>query len=365
MYRYLFRLTCLQVKQLLSAPRQSAQSAKYLGILLFSCFLAACGGGGGEPTQDFTVFGAGGLTGTGTGTGGGTGTTAPVVYRIGNGVGAAFVEGVVAAGETSLEAGESTTLTVNIVDALGNAASEGAVIAFSSPCSSSGLASFSTTPVSTITGQAQTTYTAFGCSGNDVVTATLQESGATASVTLTIAPNQVISVNFDSASKFLVKIGGQDTAELTFFVSGAGGVPVIAEDVTFTIASAPAGVTILTGRDTDTTDSNGKVTTVIKGGTFQGTVSIIATHDGTGIQGTSDDIIVSTGVPDSAFFSLSSSVINPQNAFNTDAIEVSFSIIASDQFGNNPVDGTRVSFVSPEAGNITNSCELSDGVCSV
>ena len=364
MIRYLFRPIRLPAKPFSNAIRQSSRNGKYLGILLFSSILVACGGGGGEPTQDFTVFGAGGLTGT-AGSGTGTGTTDLVVYRIGSGIGAAFANGVATASDTNLEAGESTTITVNIVDALGNASTEGANVAFSSPCVSSGLASFSTTPVSTATGQAQTTYTAFGCSGTDVITATLQESGVTASVTLTIAPNQVISVSFDSATKFLVEIGGQDTAELTFLVSGAGGAPVIGEDVTFTIGSAPGGVTILSGRDTDTTDNDGKVTTVIKGGTVQGTVSIIATHDSTGIQGTSDDIIISTGVPDSAFFSLSSSVINPPNAFNTDAIEVSFSIIASDQFGNNPVDGTRVSFVSPEAGNITNSCELSDGVCSV
>lgn len=104
---------------------------------------------------------------------------------------------------------------------------------------------------------------------------------------------------------------------------------------------------------------------MIKSGTFQGPVSVIATHDASGIEGTSADIIISTGVPDSAFFSLSSTANNPSAAFNTDAVEVSFFIIASDQFGNNPSDGTRVSFVSPEAGNITNSCELIGGVCNV
>ena len=236
---------------------------------------------------------------------------------------------------------------------------------FSSSCSVSGLASFSETPVTTATGQAQTEYTAFGCSGDDVVTATLIGNAATATVTLTISPNQALSVIYDSATKTLVALGGQDTSELTFKVLGAGGAPVIGEDVTFSIGSAPAGVTMLTGRDTDTTDTNGAVTTVIKSGTFQGTVSVIATHDASGLQGTSEDIVISTGVPDAAFFSLSSSAGNPAGAFNTDGVEVSFAIIASDQFGNNPVDGTRISFVSPEAGNITNSCELIDGVCSV
>ena len=267
--------------------------------------------------------------------------------------------------ESNLESGESTIIRVNIVDENGTAVTEGAIVAFSSPCSASGLATFSETPVSTTTGQAQTEYTAFGCSGTDQITATLIENGATATVTLTIAPNQALSVIFDSATKSLVQIGGQDTSELTFKVLGAGGVPVIGGDVSFAIGSGPVGATILPGRETATTDNLGRARTVIRSGTVQGPVSVIATHDASGIEGTSADIIISTGVVDAAFFSLSSNGNNPAGAFNTDAVEVTFFIIASDQFGNNPRDGTRVSFVSPEAGNITNSCELQDGVCSV
>jgi hypothetical protein len=56
---------------------------------------------------------------------------------------------------------------------------------------------------------------------------------------------------------------------------------------------------------------------------------------------------------------------NPAGAFNTDGVQVSISIIASDAFGNNPTDGTRVSFVAPEGGNVQNSCTLVNGACSV
>lgn len=355
------------VARRLLAPSRFVKIRALLFFCLSALMLTACGGGGGEPQNDFTILGNSGFSGGGA-TGGasaGDGTTGPAVVRIGSGVGAAFVQGTAAAAETDLQSGESTTITVNIVDESGNAVTEGAIVAFSSACSASGLATFSETPISTATGQAQTEYTAFGCSGDDTVTATLIENGTTATVTLTIAPNEVLSVIYQEATKTLVQIGGQDTSELTFRVLGAGGVPVIGEDVTFSIGSAPVGVTILSGRDTDTTDNNGRVRTVIRSGTFQGPVSIVATHDASGIEGASEDIIISTGVPDAGFFSLSSNGNNPPAAFNTDAVEVTFFIIASDQFGNNPEDGTRVSFVSPEAGNITNSCELIDGVCSV
>ena len=166
------------------------------GIAYMSVFaiLAACGGGGG---QDFTVFGNGGLSGeAGTGAGG---TDGVAVVQIGSGVSSAFVLGAATASETSLQAGESTTITVNIVDVSGNPVIEGAVVTFSSTCSASGLAIFSETPVSTTTGQAQTTYTPQGCSGTDTVTAVLQENSTTATVDLTIAPNQVLSVAYSSA----------------------------------------------------------------------------------------------------------------------------------------------------------------------
>ena len=90
------------------------------------------------------------------------------------------------------------------------------------------------------------------------------------------------------------------------------------------------------------------------------------THNATGFQGTSADIVVSTGVPDASFFSLSSSANNPSGAFNTDGVEVTFinylpviSLVTILEM--EPVSA----LFPPEAGNITNSCFLSNGICSV
>jgi len=125
------------------------------------------------------------------------------------------------------------------------------------------------------------------------------------------------------------------------------------------------GASVLAGRTSGTTDQTGQARTVINSGTIAGPVNVRAVERGTGKQGISPDIVISTGVADADKFSLSYTPQNPARAATTDGIEVSFSIIASDFFGNNPTDGTRVSFVSPESGNIQSSCLLANGACSV
>lgn len=368
MFRYLLKLSSLLALRWFSALRFS-QIKYILSLILLGTLLTACGGGG-TSSEDFTVFGSGGLNGTSGTTGTtGTGTTGVTVLRIGNGTGSSFTQGEIATSpDADLEAGESVTVSVNIVNESGNAITEGAVISFSSNCVASGLATFSEASVSTTTGLASTTYTAQGCNGNDLITATLQENGNTATVTLTIAPNNVLAVQYVSATDTHLALAGSgdpQSTELTFKVTGANFVPVPNQDVSFAINSTLGDAAILSSRVTGTTDNQGLVKTILESGTVAGNVYVLATHDATGTLGISEDIVISSGVPDAAFFSLSSGAINPSGAFNTDAVEVSFSIIASDQFGNNPPDGTRISFVSPEAGNITPSCDLTNGICSV
>jgi hypothetical protein len=179
-----------------------------LGITCVSLLsiLTACGGG--SSGEDFTVFGNGRLNGT-AGATGTTGTTTTTVVRIGNGTGSNFTEGVIATSpDTNLEAVESVIVSVNIVNETGNAVTEGAVVSFSSHFFVSGLASFSEASVSTATGLATTTYTAQGCNGDDDITATLQENGNTAVVTLTIAPNNVLAVQYVSATATQLSLAG-------------------------------------------------------------------------------------------------------------------------------------------------------------
>jgi hypothetical protein len=335
-------------------------------LVISSCLLltlAACGGGGSSASGNFDGTGSGGTGGTG----GGTATPNPATYKIGTGSGASFQDGIISTSDADLDAGESTTLRVNVVTLSNDVPTTTFTVNFTSSCIATGLARLGAQTVVT-PGLVSVPYTNNGCSGEDIVTARIVENGDTATVKLTLRAAQVISVafarsTFDQLS--LAGIGGNETAELTFKVTGAQGSAVAGKQVNFSVNTQAGGASILAGRETGITDQLGEVRTILKSGTIAGPVNVKAIHVETGRQGLSGDIIISTGVPEASRFSLSYAPFNPPNAFNNDGVTVTISVIASDTFGNNPPDGTRVSFVAPEGGNVQNSCLLVNGACSV
>ncbi len=329
--------------------------------------LVACGGGGGGS------FDGGGQP-SGGGSGGSTGTpvTPPApIYQIGDGSGSNYQDGKINASQTTLLAGESATLRVNVVATnLNNEPpTSPQTVNFSSTCSASGRATFG--PVTTVSnGLYSVQYTNTGCDGADTVTATLVTGTTTdtATAALTMVGPQVLTVSFVSSTHdqlSLAGIGGNESTEVTFKVAGPQGVPVIGTRVNFSLNTPVGGASILAGRESGITDQQGLVRTVVNSGTVHGTVSVRAVHQETSKEGTSSDIVISTGVPVANRFSMSYGPFNPVGAFNTDGITVSVNIIVSDYFGNNPTDGTRISFATRESGNIENSCTLIDGACSV
>lgn len=332
--------------------------------------LAACGGGGGG-----SFSGNGQPTGGSTSPGSGTSTT-PVtpptpVYQIGDGSGTGYQDGKINASQTTLLAGESATLRVNVVNTASSNEPPTAAqnVTFRSICSANGRATFGA--VNTVSnGLYSVQYTNNGCDGPDTVTATLTNGTTTdsATVAMTMVGPQVLTVSFVSATHdqlSLAGIGGNESTELTFKVAGPQGVPIIGKRVNFSINTSVGGAAILAGRESGITDQDGLVRTVLNSGTVAGPVSVRAVQQESGKQGSSSDIIISTGVAVSDRFSVSRGPFNPVGAFNTDGVTATVNIIASDVFGNNPTDGTRVSFVAPESGNIQNSCTLVDGACSV
>jgi hypothetical protein len=328
--------------------------------------LAACGGGGGSSPG----FGSGSsLIASGTPTTGTGGSTAPVtpIYSIGNGSGTGFKDGIIETNKTTLESGETATLRVNIVDQANNPPTVDLTVNFTSTCSSTGLATFGT--VSQVTrGLFSVSYANGGCDkAEDVITATLAQNNKQASVKIKAVGPAALSVSFVSATQTqlaLAGIGGNESSELVFKVAGPQGVPVVGKLVSFSLNTKVGGASILSGRETGTTDQTGQVRTIVSSGTVAGPISVKAVHNESGRQGISPDIVISTGVPESRRLTLSNDNFNPKGAFNTSGVEVTFSIIASDAFGNNPIDGTRISFVTSESGNIQSSCLLANGVCS-
>lgn len=336
-------------------------STTLIGCL--SLALAACGGGGGGG-GGFSGSNSGGGSG---GSGGGTAPTTPV-WSIGTGAGSGYRDGIIDSNKTTLNAGETATLRVNVVDQAGNPPTTDFTVNFASTCNSSGLATFGT--VSQVTrGLFSVDYSNKGCDrAEDTITATLTSNGDQATTRIRMVGPEVLTVSFVSATATqlaLAGIGGNETAEMVFSVLGPQGVPVVGKTVNFSINTQVGGASILAGRTSGTTDQAGQVRTVVKSGTIAGPINVRAVESATGKQGISPDIIISTGVPNANRFSLTYSQMNPGGASGSDGVEVTLNVIASDIFGNNPTNGTRVSFVSPESGNVQNSCLLQNGICSV
>ncbi len=84
---------------------------KLVSLAIFSIVLVSCGGGGTVTEADFGVV----PPAPGTVVAGGGGTVTEVL-SIGNGTGDAFVESILAASQTDLAAGQSTTIRVNVVN---------------------------------------------------------------------------------------------------------------------------------------------------------------------------------------------------------------------------------------------------------
>ncbi len=298
--------------------------------------------------------------------GGGTGVSA---LSLGSGTGTGFTSGALGASATSLQAGAAVTISANIVDSDNEPFVTPVSVTFSSGCVSTGLASFDQASASTSGGLATTLYTAAGCSGEDTISATASYEGQilNAEVLLDIAADTVLGVEFLSNSEStlaIAGIGGDETSLVTFRIVGAQGAPIVGEIVSFELTNASGGASLASGTESGETNNAGEVTTVVQSGTVNSSLRVIATHDATGIQGFSDDISISTGVPVSRAFDLSLTPSNP-HAWRVNGTEVSITANVSDQFGNAPPDGTRVSFRSVEIGIIPGSCELVSGVCSV
>src|SRR5882762_2617982 len=191
--------------------------------------LAACGGS--------TLSGTTSPTGGGGGGGGGGATT----YSMGNGSGSSFQSGIISVSSASLSAGGTTSLQVSLVDNNGTLYTAASVtVTFNSPCVAQGLATIAASgsstagttagTVTTTTGSVSATYTAKGCSGPDVITATavVSSTSLTATGTVTVAAATIGSIQFVSATPSTIGLKGTgptETSTVIFKVVDATGGP--------------------------------------------------------------------------------------------------------------------------------------------
>jgi len=353
----------------------------FLATVLFSSFLTACGGG-----EDPVAGSAGGTTTETDGDGGTTtvsNNTDVVTLDLGSGTGDSFQDGVIQVSSTTLASGGTTQITVDLVDA-GNSyakvAGQEFTVTFSSDCASRSpaKATFSEETVETRSGSATVTYSAKGCSGDDLITAIAAEVGsldalALATTVIEIAPPEIGTIRYTNATDTSLSISGIGNAvlpklsELTFQVVDTNNNPVVDRDVTFEISSNQGGVRL--AKLSERTDENGEARTTVLAGASHGIVTVrastMATDGVTPIYTSSQPISITTGIADQDSFSL---VLNKYSTWgwNTYGAEsdVEVTAIVNDQFQNPVADGTVVNFRA-DAGSIPSTCETLNGRCTV
>ncbi|MET0323180.1 MAG: hypothetical protein ABW069_20855 [Duganella sp.] len=235
-------------------------------------------------------------------------------------------------------------------------------VSFTSPCASAGKARL-TSPVTTVNGVASTSYTDLGCGTADAITASATYNGAglTASGTVTVRLPAAGQLTFVSALPQNIALKGtggagrQETATVTFKVLDGAGKPIGGQTVSFSLNTSVGGVTVSPA--SAVTASDGTVSTTVASGTVNTPVRVAASVAG-GISTVSDQLVVSTGVPEQAGFSLAAVIRNVEGgAFNGCPAPNGTTIAArlTDRFRNPAPDGTAVSFTA-EGGSIDASC---------
>jgi len=312
------------------------------------------------------------LTDPGSGGGGGGGGGGEIVVTMGSGIPPGFNAGTIAVAVPNLSAGGGTSLTVSLVTTEGNLYLEDTSITFSSACIASSLATAPT--VSTSTGVATTTYSATGCSGTDVITASATAEGRAISATgsVTVAAAVVGSIQFVSATPQKIGLKGTggvglpETSTVVFRVVDSTGGPVAGAAVDFALDTSVGGITFSPA--TATSGADGRLQTVITSGTVATSVRVTATVTGLNIGTQSSQLVITTGLPDQDSVSLAVSCNNVE-AWDIDGTEVDVTVRLSDRYNNPVPDGTAVTF-NTEGGNVLGSCSTTttasqSGLCTV
>jgi hypothetical protein len=340
-----------------------------LATIFMALFLVACDS---EPPPF-----SGGTGDTGDGDGG---TGAPVgsnTVFMGSGAGASFVEGVISISQTTLQAGGSASLTVTFVDESDVLVGAEITASFSSNCVAGGLANIVESSVITNTGAATSTYSATGCSGDDTITATanVEDTILQATGTVTVAAATVGSIEFVSADPTNIGllgtggVGRQETSTVRFKVTDSTGGPVSGSTVDFTLNTTLGGI-VLTPTSV-TSDIQGFAQTVISAGSVATSVRVTATVNPSSpaIATQSDQLTITTGIPDNDSVSLSMACVNIEG-WNRDGETTMVTVRMSDRYNNPVPDGTAVT-LNAEGGQVGSNCQTATtpadgaGVCSV
>lgn len=280
------------------------KTLKLLGAASLSLMLAACGGGDGSALKDATdkinaVSSSSSSAFTGNSSQSNVSSiNTTTLSNIGFGSGTTFQPQVIGVGigTNNLSAGGITTLTVNLVSVTGNLFTQEATVKFNSPCFAAKKALLSDRIVTTNTGEATVTYTAQGCVGDDVVTATVtyDSKDTTAQTTLNIAMDIIQTVTFVDATPPEISLkgtGGSETSDVRFQVLGQAGAPIEGVTVSFALSTTIGGLSLT--KATAKTNALGYAYTTVQAGTISTSARVTATTTIVGVA-PAPDVKIST-----------------------------------------------------------------------
>lgn len=244
---------------------------------------------------------------------------------------------------------------------------------FSSACSGSGKAVLTPSVLTGAGGVATASYRDNGCGGTDTIIASV--TGFTpSSAVLTITIPAAGSIQFVSATPKNITLKGtggaglQETSQVIFKVVDTGGNPIGGQTVNFSLSTTVGGITFANGLITSSAISDastGQAVVTVNSGTISTPVRVLATaltSGGVLLSTQSDQLTVTTGIPDQDSFSLSATILNIEG-WNYDGTTTVLTARLSDHFSNPVPDGTAVNFIA-EGGQMVSSCVTSGGGCS-
>ena len=344
-------------------------------LIVFIAFIAGCNSGSSSkfPTSTGNADDGTGSDGTDGTDGSGDGTPTPMEVQIGGIIDGSFVEGQLASSVSEgaiISNRTQVEIYASLINPDGTAYTTPVDITFSSEFSDEGSATISEV-ATTVDGTATAVYQAGAREGQDTITATAEIDGVTitAIMTLMIENNMATHINFISATPEIIALkntggpGRSETSTLVFEVVDEYGDPIANQTVDFKLSTTVGGLT-LTNESAVSNDS-GLVTTTVNAGTVSTHIRVHATLKDSDpiVSIVSDELIISTGLPDQDSISIAVEFQNPEG-LRYNNVEVPVIFQAADHFNNFVPDGTVVYFTT-ELGSIDDSCVLEDGVCEV
>lgn len=270
----------------------------------------------------------------------------------------------------TLSAGGSAGVSITVNDGVGNPYATSVPISFTSDGTQANKATI-TSQVYTVNGVASATYRDINYASVDTITATLAIGGTTFTKTGTITVNAASagSISFISATPANIALKGtggtgkSETSVVLFKVFDTIGNP-IRKTVNFSLlANTTVGGVALTAASADSDPGTGLVQTIVQAGTVSTPVRVSATIDGTAISTVSDQLVISTGIPDQNSFSLPVATLNIEG-WNYDGVSTNITAMLADHYNNPVPDGTAAYFRS-SGGSIEPSCTTTNGTCFV